>query len=247
MTQQTVLVVGAASGIGFASARALGLDGYRVILADHDAARLTSAIDQLRTGDVTVQGRELDVTDPAGVSATIESLADDFGLYGLVNAAGVLQLGTILDVDESDWKRVIDVNLGGVYRCCRAAIRAMLSSGNGGSIVNLASQSGRTKSFYSAPNYVASKAGIIGLTMTLAAQHAAQGIRVNAVAPGLVETEMIATAYSAEQRAAMLAGTPIGRFATPEEISDVVRFLISGDSSYVTGQTINVNGGSFMQ
>lgn len=247
MTQQTVLVVGGASGIGFASARTLGLAGYRVILADRDTSRLASAVDLLRTSEVTVEGRTLDVTDPVAVSTTIDGLAGDFGLDGLVNAAGVLQLGTILEVEETDWNRVIDINLGGVYRCCRGAIAAMLSSGQGGSIVNLTSQSGRTKSFYSAPNYVASKAGIIGLTMTLAAQHAAQGIRVNAIAPGLVETEMIATIYSPSQREAMIAGTPIGRFATAEEISDVVLFLISKQSSYVTGQTINVNGGSFMQ
>lgn len=247
MRQHTVLVVGGASGIGFASARALSLADYRVIVADRDATRLNDAVDLLRTSDPSVEGRELDVTDPDAVSSTIEGLARDFGLDGLVNAAGVLQLGSILDVEEADWMRVVDINLGGVYRCARAAIAAMLSTGNGGSIVNLTSQSGRTKSFYSAPNYVASKAGVIGLTMVLAAQHAAQGIRVNAIAPGLVETEMIANIYSPEQRASMIAGTPIGRFASAEEIADVVVFLISNHSSYITGQTINVNGGSFMQ
>jgi 3-oxoacyl-[acyl-carrier protein] reductase len=243
--QRTVLVVGGAGGIGLASARAIAVDGSHVVLADRDPVALKSAVEDLRLQGHAVDGYEMDVTDAAAVDRTIGRVAAERGLHGLVNAAGVLQLGTILDVEEADWSRVLAVNLGGVYRTCRAAV-AEMQAANGGSIVNLASQSGRTKSFFSAPNYVASKAGVIGLTMAIAAQHAAEGIRANAIAPGLIETAMTADAYTNEQRMAMTTAIPMGRSATAEEVAAVVAFLISDRSSYITGQTINVNGGSFM-
>lgn len=243
---RTVLVVGGASGIGLASAGALAADGFRVVIADRDLSRLDGAVGELRDKGYLVDGRPMDVTDRVSVSATIGEIAEQSRLHGLVNTAGILQIGSVLEVTEADWDRLIAVNLTGTFLTCKAAVEAMVPSG-GGAIVNLASQSGRTKSFYSAPNYVASKAGVIGLTMSIAAQHAADGVRANAVAPGLVETPMIADAYTAEQRARVVAATPLGRFATADEVAEVVVFLVSDRSSYVTGQTINVNGGSFMQ
>jgi 3-oxoacyl-[acyl-carrier protein] reductase len=241
--QRTVLVVGGAGGIGLASAKAIARDGFDVVLADCDTLALKNAVEDLRGQGHDVEAYEMDVTDSATVDETIGRIAAESSLYGLVNAAGVLQLGTIVDVNEAEWSRVLDINLGGVYRTCRAAIPAMTS---GGSIVNLASQSGRTKSFFSAPNYVASKAGVIGLTMAIAAQHAAEGIRANAVAPGFIETPMTANAYTDEQRTAYTAGIPMRRSATADEVATVVAFLVSDRASYITGQTINVNGGSFM-
>ena len=166
-------------------------------------------------------------------------------MVGLVNAAGILQLGTIADVSESDWDRVVDINLKGTYAMCRAVIPVFEARG-GGSIVNLASISGRTKSLFSAPNYVASKAGVIGLTMALAAQHAAKGVRVNCVAPGVFRTPMTAV-YSDEQWASILATIPLGRVGEASEVADVIASLLSEEWGYVTGQTINVNGGQFMQ
>ncbi|MBW3667820.1 MAG: SDR family oxidoreductase [Actinobacteria bacterium] len=240
------LVVGGASGIGLASARAIGAEGRRLVLADRDAAALDRAVESMRGQGLTVEGRQLDVTDVASVDDVVAAVAAEHGLGALVNTAGILQLGTVLDVTDEDWDRMLTVNLRGAFFTCRAAVRAMRASG-GGVIVNLTSQSGRTKSFYSAPNYVAAKAGVIGLTMSIAAQHAAEGIRANAVAPGIVETPMTAEVYTAEQRAAMQAATPMGRFASADELAAVVAFLASPRSSYVTGQTINVNGGSFMQ
>jgi 3-oxoacyl-[acyl-carrier protein] reductase len=240
-----VLVVGGASGIGLAAAEAIAGDGASIALADRDAAALELAVERLTGAGHHVNGWVLDVCEPGAVTGVVEEAAARGGLAGLVYAAGVLELGTILDVEEAAWQRVLEVNLTGAYRTCRAAVRAMAASG-GGAIVNVASQSGRTKSFYSSPSYVASKAGLIGLTMALAAQHAAAGIRANAVAPGLVETPMTGV-YTPAQRTSMTAATPLGRFATADEVADVVAFLVSDRSSYVTGQTINVNGGSFMQ
>jgi len=243
---KTVLVVGGASGIGLASAERLATDGWRVVLADRDESRLAKEVPRLAASGFSADSVVLEVTSSDSVEAAVSEVVSKHGLDALVNAAGVLQLGTILDVTEADWDRVLTVNLKGAYLTSKAAVAAFLA-GNGGTIVNIASQSGRTSSFYSAPNYVASKAGLIGLTMVLARQHAAQGIRVNCVAPGLVETPMIESAYTDEQRASMTSATPIGRFATPAEVADVVAFLVSDQSSYMTGQTLNVNGGSFMQ
>lgn len=243
---RTVFVVGGASGIGLATAKKLAADGWRVVLGDRSESALGEATAQLAALGITTTGHVIDVGIPSSVDDAFARVTDQHRLDCLVNTAGVLQLGTIVDVDEAAWNDVLNINLSGTYRTCRRAVEHMLQAG-GGTIVNLASQSGRTSSFYSAPNYVASKAAIIGLTMALAAQHAAQGIRANAVAPGLVETPLIQSAYSDEQRERMHAATPLGRFATAEEVAEVVAFLATDRSSYMTGQTLNVNGGSFMQ
>jgi len=243
---RTVLIVGGASGIGLATAELMASNGWRVVLADRVQDRMANEVSRLSAKGLTVDSVDMDVTSVDSVESAFKQVLGKYELHSLVNAAGIAHFGTILDIDEADWDRVLGVNLKGAYLTCRAAVRAFLSSG-GGTIVNIASQSGRTSSFYSAPNYVASKAGLIGLTMVLAKQHAAQAIRVNCVAPGLVETPMIATAYSDEQRKNMMNATPIGRFASAEEIANVILFLATEQSSYMTGQTLNVNGGSFMQ
>jgi NAD(P)-dependent dehydrogenase (short-subunit alcohol dehydrogenase family) len=243
---RTVFVVGGASGIGLASATLLGQKGWRVVIGDRNADALDRAREVLDAEGIPVILVDLDVSDPSSVNHAFDKVSKDYGIDSLVNAAGILQMGTILDVDESEWNKILNVNLSGIYRTCRRAVEHMVAQG-GGTIVNLASQSGRTASFYTAPNYVASKAGIIGITMAIAAQHAHQGVRANAVAPGLVETPLIATVYTDQQRERMTAATPLGRFASAGEVAQVVAFLASDESSYMTGQTLNVNGGSFMQ
>jgi NAD(P)-dependent dehydrogenase (short-subunit alcohol dehydrogenase family) len=154
----------------------------------------------------------VDVTDPGAVESLVADVDEGGDLAGLVNAAGVLQLGTIANVSVEDWDRVVDVNLKGTFLTCRAVIPRLEARG-GGAIVNLASIAGRTKSFYSAPDYVASKGGVIGLTMALAAQHAARNVRVNCVAPGIFRTPM-AQAYTDEQWASMLPTIPMGGSAS---------------------------------
>lgn len=245
-TRRAAFIVGGASGIGLATAQLLGSEGWHVVLGDRDKKSLDRARELVEGEKSSVATQFIDISDPESVQAAFAAVTVDHGLDSLINTAGVLQLGSILDVNESDWNAVLNVNLTGTYRTCRSAVRHMVAH-KGGTIVNLASQSGRTASFYSAPNYVASKAAIIGLTMVIAAQHARDGVRANAIAPGLVETPLIETVYSPEQRERMTAATPLGRFATAEEVAQVAAFLASDRSSYMTGQTLNVNGGSFMQ
>lgn len=232
ITSRTIVVTGAAGGIGLATSEALLSNGARVFMVDLEPAA---------TEAEGAEGIALDVTDPSAVERFVSDAGE---LDGLVNAAGVLQLGTIGDVTPDDWDRVVDVNLKGTFLMCRAVIPVLERRG-GGSIVNVASISGRTKSIFSAPNYVASKGGVIGLTMVLAAQHAAKGVRVNAVAPGAIETPMTSI-YTNEQWAAITEQIPMGRIGAASEVANVIVTLLSDQWSYVTGQTINVNGGQYM-
>lgn len=241
---KTIIVTGGASGIGLATGEVLARRGDRVVLVDRDDARAAAEASRLSEGVAHVEAAGVDVTDAASVEAMVADVVRRSDLAGLVNAAGVVQLGTIADVSEEEWDRVLDVNLKGTYVTCRAAI-PILEARGGGAIVNLTSISGRTKSFYTAPNYVASKAGIIGLTMVLAAQHAATNVRVNAVAPGIIQTPMTKV-YSDEHWTSLLPTIPLGRVGQPNEVANVIASLLSDEWSYVTGQTINVNGGQFM-
>jgi 3-oxoacyl-[acyl-carrier protein] reductase len=241
---RTVIVTGGASGIGLATSEALAARGDRIILADRDIDRARAEELRLAETGGAVEASELDVTDPAAVESFVAEVAEGGDLAGLVNAAGVLQLGTIADVSVEDWDRVIDVNLRGTFLTCRAVIPHLEARG-AGAIVNLASIAGRTTSFYGAPNYVASKGGVIGLTMVLAAQHAARNVRVNCVAPCIFRTPM-ASAYTNEQWASLQPTIPMGRVGEPREVANVIVSLLSDEWSYVTGQCINVNGGQFM-
>jgi 3-oxoacyl-[acyl-carrier protein] reductase len=238
-------VTGGASGIGLATGETLAARGDQVVLVDLDIDRVVSEAARLRGAGADVQAAGIDVTDDDAVTTLVADVASSGDLGGLVNAAGVLQLGTVADVSVEDWDRVVDVNLKGTFLMCRAVI-PILEARGGGAIVNLASISGRTKSFYSAPNYVASKAGVIGLTMVLAAQHAARNVRVNAVAPGIFRTPMTEAAYAEEEWASLLPTIPLGRVGELHEVAGVIVSLLSDEWAYVTGQTINVNGGQFM-
>lgn len=238
-------MTGGASGIGLATARLLAEGGEHVVLLDRDAERVAAEAEALAGTGAPAEGQAADVVDLSAIGRLIAELDARLPLFGVVNAAGILQVGNVLDVSEDDWDRVLGVNLKGTYAVCKAAIPVLVRRG-GGAIVNLSSVGGRTKSMHGAPNYVASKAGVIGLTMSLAAQHAASGVRVNCVAPGLIDTPMTAD-LSDERRAMSIAAIPLGRLGVAEDVAHVIVSLLSDGWSYVTGQTINVNGGLFMQ
>ncbi|NMR30531.1 SDR family oxidoreductase [Arthrobacter sp. SF27] len=237
------MLTGAAGGIGRATAHFLAQRGHAVVIADLDVAACRSVASEIRAAGGQSIAVGLDVSDPASVDAAVATAQDLGELKGLVNSAGIVHLGGIRDVSRTDWDRVIGVNLTGTYNLCKAVEPVFTQ--HGGSIVNVASTAGRTASTFSSPAYVASKAGVIGLTMSLAHQLAPQGVRVNAVAPGIIDTPMI-QGYGPERHEKLLAGIPLGRMGSAEEVAHTIGFLISDESSYVTGQTIAINGGTFI-
>jgi 3-oxoacyl-[acyl-carrier protein] reductase len=231
---KTALVTGAAGGIGGATAQLLTEEGVRVAVAD------------LRPpgGDFEVSVA-LDVTAEASVRDAVRLAGDRLGRIDvLVNCAGIYRIGQLEDVGPAAWDELMNINLRGTYLMCHAVLPGMLELG-AGSIVNLSSISGRTKSTLAAPSYVASKAGVIGLTMALASQNAARGVRVNAVAPGPVDTEMI-RGLPDELKPGLLATIPLGRLGTARGIAQAIAFLASDAAAHITGETLNVNGGAFM-
>ncbi|MDF5758298.1 SDR family NAD(P)-dependent oxidoreductase [Spongiactinospora sp. TRM90649] len=234
---RSYLVTGGASGIGRATAEVLAARGARVAIADLDAggARRTAAELGGHTLPVT-----LDVADRDSWQAAVAAVETAFGgLDGLVNNAGITRDRTLARMSDQEWRQVVDVHLRGTWLGCQAA-RRLLSASDAGSIVNISS-SGRHGSF-GQTNYAAAKAGVVGLTKTVALELARAGVRCNAVAPGAVDTPMIRDVPE-PVRENWLATITLGRLARPREIAEVVAFLLSPAASYITAQVIDVNGG----
>jgi NAD(P)-dependent dehydrogenase (short-subunit alcohol dehydrogenase family) len=234
------LITGAGSGMGAACARALAHRGYRVVAADRD--KTSRELDALAAADMLVT--IADVTDPEQTRQMVVSALDRFGrLDAAVNAAGVAQtdVARTADVSDSEWRRVMSVNLDGTFFSMRAEIPAILASG-GGSIVNFASTMSMAGSASGVGAYVASKHAVLGLTRAAALEYAADGLRVNAVGPGITDTPMT-QGWDAAKRASQLAKHPLGRFAAPEEIASLVAYLVSPSAGYITGSFYPVDGG----
>ncbi len=232
------LVTAAGQGIGRATALAFAAEGARVIASDRDPALLNGLATE------GIETLTLDVRDPDAVAAA----AREIGVLDvLFNCAGMVASGSILDCDEDQWAASLDLNLTAMYRMCRAFLPAMIAGG-GGSIVNMASVVSSVKG---APNrfaYGASKAAVIGLTKSIAADFVGRGIRANAVCPGTVETpslrdRLAATGDAEAARVAFVARQPLGRLGTPEEIAALVVYLASDDSAYTTGVAHVIDGG----
>lgn len=237
MTQKTAIVTGAARGIGLATSRQFLANGLRVAMVDRDADELAKATDGL----ADVLPLPLDVSDADQVAEMIASTTDTFGrIDRLVNNAGVADFGPIEDTDFTRWRRVMDTNLDGVFLCTQAAVPALKDTQ--GSVVNIASISGLRASTLRVA-YGTSKAGVIQLTQQQAVELGEYGIRVNCVAPGPVRTKLAMAVHSPEIIAAYHDTIPLNRYGSEDEIANVITFLCSDAASYVTGQTIAVDGG----
>ena len=240
-TEKTALVTGAARGIGLATTKRFLADGWRVALLDIDGENLARTFVALGKPDATM-AITCDVSDAAGVAGAVLSVAERFGrLDALVNNAGIAIFKPILEVTPEDWARVLAVNLTGPFLVTQAAAPLMRDSG-GGSVVNITSISGlRASTLRTA--YGTSKAGLAHLTKQQAAELAALGIRVNAVAPGPVDTAMAKAVHTPEIRQDYHDHMPLNRYGLEEELAEVIFFLCSDHASYVTGQVIAVDGG----
>jgi 3-oxoacyl-[acyl-carrier protein] reductase len=241
----TALITGASRGIGRATATRLAEEGFDLALNFLETEKgVTEALDEVVDSGRKAIIVRADVSDMEAVESMTKRVLDEFrDIDVLVNNAGIYPRKTIDDVSQKDWDEVVGTNLKGVFNCCKAVIPHMKSRGSG-VIVNLSSVLGIMGSKQGA-HYSASKAGVIGLTKSLAKELAPFNIRVNAVAPGAIETDILKQ-DTPEQRKRRIAGIPLGRVGRPEEIAEAVAFLATERSSYITGETLNVNGGLLM-
>jgi 3-oxoacyl-[acyl-carrier protein] reductase len=239
---QIALVTGASRGIGRAIALLLAQRGYRVIGTATTEAGTQAIGDALAS--LGGQGLALDVTDAPALDAAIDGIVKQHGgLHVLVNNAGITRDQLSMRMKDDDWDAVIDTNLKAVFRASRAAIRPMMKQ-RYGRIVSITSVVGASGNPGQA-NYAAAKAGVAGMTRSLARELGSRGITVNCVAPGFIQTDMTDGLPEA-QKAALLAQIPLGRLGAPEEIAEAVAFLASAAAGYITGTELHVNGGMFM-
>jgi NAD(P)-dependent dehydrogenase (short-subunit alcohol dehydrogenase family) len=240
-SQKVALVTGAARGIGLATAKRFLAEGWRVALLDIERELLNEAVAGLKQAESTL-ALPCDVSDATGIAAAFAAVEQRFGrLDALVNNAGVAVFAPLLETSDADWSRILAVNLTGPFLCAKAAAPLMREHG-GGAIVNITSISAvRASTLRSA--YGTSKAGLAHLTKQLAVELASLGIRVNAVAPGPVDTAMAKAVHTAAIRADYHDAIPLNRYGLEEELAEAIFFLASERASYITGQILAVDGG----
>jgi meso-butanediol dehydrogenase/(S,S)-butanediol dehydrogenase/diacetyl reductase len=256
LEQKVAVVTGGSRGIGAAIARRLAKDGAAVVLAANEAA-VHAAADAIRAEGGRAAAIVCDVTQAEDVARIYDFAESSFGSVDIsVQNAGVITIARIEDMTEVEWDRIMAVNTKGVFLCCQAAIARMRKHGRGGRLINTASGQAR-QGFIFTPHYAASKFGVVGITQSLAKEVAKEGITVNAFCPGIIETDMWAYNDEAwgkllgdykpgELMAEWVRNIPMGRAGSGEDVAGLVAFLAGPDAGYITGQTINVDGGLIM-
>jgi glucose 1-dehydrogenase len=245
LKDRRIVITGAAQGIGLACAKALAQEGARLALWDIDANKLKTACAELAAMNTVVHPLVCDVSQAKTVAATMAASIECLGgLDGLVNNAGIFRAAEFLDITEADWDAVIGVNLKGAFLVAQAAARHMAQAGLGGAIVNMSSVNA-TLAIPNIASYNVSKGGINQLTRAMSLGLVDHGIRVNAVAPGTIATELAAKAVLSSEAAKerILGRTPMRRLGEPEEVASAVAFLLSDAASYITGEILTVDGG----
>ena len=242
---KVALVTGGSRGIGRAIALRLAGEGADLAICARNVEAAQDVAAEIEALGRRCLVRQTDVSDAAQASDLIAGTIDELGgLYALVNNAGITRDNLLMRMKEEDWDEVMAINLKGAFNCAKAAVRPMLKA-RGGRIINITSVVGLQGNAGQA-NYAASKAGLIGLTKSLARELASRGITANAVAPGLVPDTGMTDELSADVQEQMLAAVPLGRAGTPEDVAHAVAFLASEQAAYITGQVLTVDGGMVM-
>ncbi len=244
LQNKVALVTGGAQGIGKTISEELVQNGAHVVLGDVNLEGAQATAEAINNNGGSASAVKIDVSNPAEVKQVFDSiLKDKKPIDIMINNAGITRDGLMVRMKEADWDRVLNINLKGTFLCSQQAAKQMMKQ-KSGAIVNIASIVGVMGNFGQA-NYSASKAGVIGLTKTLAREVASRGIRVNAVAPGFIDTEMTRV-LDESVRQSLIEQIPMAKLGLPEDVARCVAFLVSDRSSYITGQVINVNGGMLM-
>jgi 3-oxoacyl-[acyl-carrier protein] reductase len=240
---KVALVTGAAGGMGTAISITLSEMGAAVAVNDREAEPLGPLVEQLDTKAIAAAG---DVTSKTEVESMISTIEQRLGTIDiLVNNAGVLRPTKVEDIAEDEWDFVVDVNLKGTFLCSQAVIPGMRAQ-SWGRIINLSSTAGKNVSTIGGAHYTAAKAGVLGLTRHTAAEVASDGITVNAVCPGLIDTPMTRRTISNAQVDTYAGSFPIRRLGRPEEVADLIGFLATDQAAYITGASLDINGGDLM-
>ena len=243
---RTAIVTGAGQGMGAAIARALAARGANIVVNDlhaESAERTVTELTSLGAQAISILGN---VSNGGDVRQMVDRAIEHYGaVHILVNNAGVLRPTRVSDISEVEWDLVVDVNLKGTFLCSQAVLAPMKAAG-WGRIVNLSSTAGKNISTVGGAHYTAAKAGILGFTRHLAKEVAADGITVNAVCPGLIDTEMVRATIDAQRVEAYAKGFPIPRLGQPSEVAELIAFLASDRAAYITGASLDINGGDLM-
>jgi len=244
MSSRIAFVTGASRGIGRACAISLAAAGHRVVLAARDLQKMEAVAEEIRTAGGTAAVVALDLASEESIKSAFAQAAKEVGpITILVNNAGITKDGLALRMKRADWDAVLQTNLTGAFLCIQQVMQGMMKE-RWGRIINLSSVVGESGNAGQS-NYVASKAGLIGLTKSLAQELGSRNITVNAITPGFIDTDMTAV-LSEEVKQKMLAQIPLKRFGSPEDIAAAVRFLAGDDAGYITGSVLKVNGGMYL-